>query len=347
MPSFERSHADCRRAQRGALTSSFAVYLVVIALLILVIVVVLTWGKSGASATRNGQTTRSSIRYACAVTSNGVPQKVVIANWDGAQLFSEPRTSSRSVRVLPRRSTWFVFKETPKWIRIGSSSTSNRTEGWVRSADVLKWMTREGLLPNLNDHEREPLLLFRDLADAGDPSKWNYKERTIQKHHYYPILDQRGGHYLIAVPSRKSDDSNRGVIAAWTGRLQVPQDAQIYYYTTRDELAQSIEDTRVALLELAGGASTEVSLVRYLRSIAGLTIGPGLDKENDSLPFWIKALQELRSPLSVTREQPSDIQRKTAVYNERLQKMIRFHRDPTNWSERGDGWLPKSLAPVD
>jgi hypothetical protein len=285
-------------------------------------------------------------RYRSMTTADGVvPLKALIANADGAPLFSNPRASARVPRRLDMFSMWFPFERRGDFIRIGSSALSDRTIGWVKANDVVMWTTKEGIAPNYANASRRPFDLWKDVADAGKYGHADYRENEDFDIEPYPVLASENGHYKVAVLYQNEEATKVAVDTAWTANLQVPAEARFYYLTTKPELKADLEELTTSILELNSGTSAEHPILQLLKKHVDVAVARDITTDEDDIGVLRKILQELRGPQSIAAMQPAELRRDAANMKKRLGDLKRFYEDKDHWNEQELGWLPSEMLP--
>lgn len=332
--------SDARTAGRTTAEMIFAA--VVFAALAFVVYIFLRPGSSPPTAPVEAKRI-----YKTLTTADGmIPLKAVIVPRDGAILFSAPDAATATDRRLPMFESYFPLHRRGEFLDLSNDPTSEKSIGWVKASSALIWPTREALRPNKSNVDRKPLRLWRRREDVGNSALVAYDEDPeADPAKPYPVIDDAVGSYEIALTWQSADFANIGVDTAWTGRLDIPDDARFYYLTTREELKRRYEEMNAALLDLTGGKNSRNPLIQLLKSNINIATGDKIDSGDEDVGLLRRILRDLRNPLKIAAMQPSEVRRDSANMRRKLERLRRFYQNRDNWNERGIGWLPAEDLP--
>ncbi|HEY2325790.1 MAG TPA: hypothetical protein VGJ82_23235 [Thermoanaerobaculia bacterium] len=274
-----------------------------------------------------------------------IPLKAVIVPRNGAVVFSSPADSSATAERLPMFETYFPLHQNGGFVELTNDPMSDKPVGWVRSKSVLLWTTREALRPNRQNTDRHPLRLWTRLSDVGHGQPEYEEDLDADPPRPYPVLDRSGRSYEIAMTWQSSDFSDAGVDTAWTGPLDVPDDARFYYLTTRSELQRHFEEMTAALNDLASGQHAKNPVVALLKGNVALAAGDKIDSDTDDVGVLQKILSDLRNPLKIAKMQSSEIHRESANMKRQLDRLRHFYLNSDNFNSRGIAWVPAEDLP--
>lgn len=285
-------------------------------------------------------------RYKTLTNADGlIPKKAVVVPRDGAVVFSAPNDSSATSQRLPMFESYFPLHQNNGFIELTNDPTSDKPLGWVRKNAVLLWTTREALRPNRQNTDRHPLQLWSRLQDVGHTPPLYDEDLDADPPRPYPVLDRSGRSYEIAMTWQSSDFSGGGVDSAWSGPLDVPDDARFYYITTKSELQRHVEEMSAALIDLASGQHAKNPIVVLLKGNVALAAGDKIDSGDDNVGILQKILSDLRNPLKIAKMQSSEIHRESANMTRQLDRLRRFYRNSDNFNSRGIAWVPAEDLP--
>jgi hypothetical protein len=275
-----------------------------------------------------------------------VPLKAVVVPRSGAIVYSSPSTEQPTANRLPMFQSYFPQEQRAKFFRVGNDPTSEQSIGWVRANDVILWPTREALRPNRGNPDRKRLHVWRNRGDIGNPALITYDEdEDADPSRPYPVLEAAGKSYLIALTWQTADFSDVGVDAAWTQPLDVPDDVQFYYLTTRSELQKNFEQLNAALLDLSSGSHSEHPVVQLLKKNVDISVGEKVETGENDPNVLRRILRDLRNPMKIAEKQPAEIRAESANMQRTLARLRRFYQNAANWDDRGIGWLPADAVP--
>jgi hypothetical protein len=270
-----------------------------------------------------------------------VPMKVLVMMEDGSVLYREPNAATAAQDRLGALTIWYPFEERDGYTRIGKSPLNEKTTGWVRSAELAKWTTKEGILPN---HAN----FWSDRAQAGTSVRPTYRENPdFDVEQPFPVLVAADSQYQVALISQNIAGDELLVATAWTQKLRVPDDALFYYLTTREELKEDLAEITTTILEINSGGSAEHPVLKYLKKHVDITVARDIVSDQDDANWLRRVLLELRGPRSVAGLQEAELRRDAQKMKNRLEKMKRFYDTPGFWNEQGQGWLPSNLLTAD
>jgi hypothetical protein len=286
-------------------------------------------------------------RYKSMMAPGGtVPLKVLVMREEGSDVHAQPNGPSKSTHV-DTLTIWYPFEEKDGFTRIGKSPMKDETIGWIRSAEAAKWTTKEGIKPNDANRERPRFHLWSDRTLAGTSAPPTYAENPdYEIEQPYPVLAAADGQYQVAIMAQTSAGDDLRVTAAWSAKLRVPDDALFYYLTTREELNEDLTEITTSILEIQSGGSAGHPVLRVLKNYVDIAVARDIVNDSDDESWIRKVLTELRGPHSVAGLQEAELRRDAQKMKNRLDRMKRFYNTPGVWNERGQGWLPSELLPV-
>jgi hypothetical protein len=310
-----------------------------------------TWAALRQRSAGDGTTTpsASSGGYVCEVTDDAhgaVPKKVVLLAAD-VPVFAAPSATAAAGERLSNElfATLYVFAERESFVKVGRSPHERATLGWIRTADVLAWNTREGLDPVVR--QNHPLPLWDALEDA----------RSGRPHDYLTGLGGRTSHRVLRILGRDGDAFHVAILydepgqrwhatAAWTGTLDVGFDAKLVYFVTKAALADDQEGLQDAWFRIEAGDAADHPLVQFMRRDLGIRFGPGADADNPTMQWLQEKARALHVPIAAYALTPAEMRRDLMNKETQIARLAAFLRDDSNWDENGAGWLPAELAPL-
>ncbi len=287
-------------------------------------------------------------RYKSMMAPGGiVPLKVLVMMEEGSDVHVEPSATSKTNTHVDTLTIWYPFEERDGFTRIGKSPMTDETIGWIRSNEVAKWTTKEGIKPNDANRERPPFHLWSDRKLAGTSTPPTYAENPdFEIEQPYAVLAAADGQYQVAMMAQTRAGDDLRVTAAWSAKLRVPDDALFYYLTTREELNEDLAEITTSIFEIQSGGSASHPVLRVLKNYVDIAVARDIVNNSDDENWVRKILLELRGPRSVAGLQEAELRRDTQKMKNRLDRMKRFYNTPGAWNEQGQGWLPSELLPA-
>lgn len=321
------------------------IIIIVIVLLVVVLLILAALGpRNGSEPPYEDPPQR---RYKSMMAPGGtVPLKVLVMMEEGSDIHSQPNGTSKNTHV-DTLTIWYPFEEKHGFMRIGKSPMRDETIGWIRSAEVAKWTTKEGIKPNDANRERPRFHLWSDRKVAETSAPPTYAENPyFEIEQPYPVLAASNGQYQVAMMAQTPAGDDLHVAAAWSAKLRVPDDALFYYLTTREELNEDLTEITTSILEIQSGGSAGHPVLRVLKNYVDIAVARDIVNDNDDETWVRKILLELRGPRSVAGLQEAELRRDAQKMKNRLDRMKRFYNTPGVWNGQGQGWLPSELLPA-